>query len=137
MTLTIYNIKNELMNDNPIKMRRVYGFNKINRYELLEEITFELSNREIIVIPKGYVWDLSSVPRFLWSIFAPDGDFQVAALIHDYLYEFRLYSRNFSDKEMYKWSVATSGTDKASFRNFDNKCRYYGVRLGGWYVWNQ
>lgn len=137
MILTLYNIRYELMNDNPIKMRRVYGSNKINRYELLEDISFELSNGHVITIPKGYVWDLSSVPRFLWSIFSPDGDFQVAALIHDYLYENNLYGRKFADKEMLLWSNAASGTKRKSFRNFDNKCRFYAVRLFGWYVWYQ
>jgi len=137
MQYNLYNIKHALEAKNPIKMSRVYGANKINRYELLEEVSFELSNGKVITIENGYVWDLSSVPRLLWFLLPPDGDFQIGALIHDYLYEHKLFSRKFADKEMFKWSNEISGTQKIiSFRNIDNYTRYLGVRLFGWIVWN-
>ena len=138
MIYTLENIRFELIEGrNPIKMQRVYGVNSINNYELLESVTIKLSNNEIITIPQGYKWDLSSVPRFLWWLLPPDGDFQIAALIHDFLYENKLFNRRFADVEMYKWSVSASGTINKSFRNFDNKVRYIGVRWFGWYVWNK
>jgi hypothetical protein len=81
---------------------------------------------------------LSSVPRFLWWLLPPDGDFQIGALIHDYLYENNINSRKFADLEMYKWSCTISGTKNLlSLRNLDNKIRLIGVRLFGWYVWNK
>lgn len=138
MIYTLENIRTELeANRNPIKMKRVYGNNSINNYELLENVSFELSNGKRIIILKGYKWDLSSVPRFLWWLLPPDGDFQIGALIHDYLYENKLFERSFCDKEMYKWSSATSSTKKSSFRNIDNKIRLIGVQLFGWYVYNK
>lgn len=137
MIYTLENIRTELLeNRNPIKMQRVYGNNSINNYELLEDVYFKLSNGFVIRIPKGYKWDLSSVPRFLWWLLPPDGDFQIGALIHDFLYENKLTSRKFADKEMYRWSVAASGTKKQSLRNIDNKLRLAGVRAFGWYVYN-
>jgi len=138
MIYTLENIKYEVMNSNPIKMKRVYGNNSINNYELLEDVSFKLSNGFQITIPKGYKWDLSSVPRFLWWLLPPDGDFQIGALIHDFLYENNLQSRKFADQEMYKWSCTISGTKNLlSLRNLDNKIRLIGVRLFGWYVWNK
>lgn len=135
--LTLYNIKGYLVNGPLIKIARVYGSNKINRYQLLEGVDIQLSDGSRIHIPAGYIWDLSSVPRFLWGLMAPDGDFQIAALIHDFLYEFNYKSRKFADKEMLIWSNAVNGTYKKSFRNLDNKLRYLGVRAFGWYVWNK
>jgi hypothetical protein len=101
-----------------------------------------------ITIPEGFEWDLSTVPRFAWGFLAPDGDFELAYLIHDYLwvnkeemYEFFEYydcvfDQKFTDDEMLKWSKVTNGTDAFwSFRNFDNYARYYGVRGFGWLVW--
>lgn len=41
---------------------------------------------ETITVPAGFVTDLASVPRALWSIFAPFGRYTQAAVIHDYLY---------------------------------------------------
>jgi hypothetical protein len=137
MLYSLENIRSEIQVNNPIKMSRVYGNNSINNYELLESVTVKLSNNEVITIPKGYKWDLSSVPRFLWWLLPPDGDFQIAALIHDYLYENKLFYRKFADVEMYKWSIAVSGTARKSFRNIDNVLRYKGVRWFGWYVWNK
>lgn len=88
MIYTLENIRTELLeNRNPIKMQRVYGNNSINNYELLEDVYFKLSNGFVIKIHKGYKWDLSSVPRLLWWLLPPDGDFQIGALIHDFLYE--------------------------------------------------
>lgn len=138
MIYTLENIRTELeANRNPIKMKRVYGNNSINNYELLENVSFELSNGKRIIILKGYKWDLSSVPRFLWWLLPPDGDFQIGALIHDFLYENKIEKRSFCDKEMYKWSSATSSTKKSSFRNIDNKIRLIGVQLFGWYVYSK
>ena len=137
MVYSLENIKYHVINNNPIKMQRVYGNNSINNYELLQDVTFKLSNGTVIIIPNGYKWDLSSVPRFLWWLLPPDGDFQVGALIHDYLYEYNMVNRKFADLEMYKWSSAVSGTSKKSIRNIDNKIRLWGVRLFGWYVWNK
>lgn len=133
--LTLYNAKSEIIK-NPIKLSRVYGSNKVNRYRLEENIAVQLSNGAVLNIPKGYEWDLSSVPRLFWIALAPDGDFQLAALIHDYLYENALFSRKFADAEMLRWSKILNGTKKLiSFRNFDNYSRYYGVRIFGWLVW--
>jgi hypothetical protein len=137
MILTPYNIKHLLTSTEVIRVSRVYGSNKVNTYRLLNDLEIHLSNGDTITIPRGYVWDLSSVPRFLWFAFAPDGDFQIAALIHDYLYEHKLYTRYFADREMFIWSIIVNGTRGVSFRNFDNLARFYAVRLFGWYVWNK
>lgn len=130
----IYTIDNILLHihNNPIKKQRIIvGESKWRQYRLLEEIKIGLSNDEIIIIPAGFEWDLSSVPRIFWAIMPPDGDFEMAALIHDYLYRNKLYTRKFADKEMYKWS------NKLNDKVIDNEIRFCGVRLFGWVIWNR
>lgn len=39
-----------------------------------------------IVVPKGFVTDLASVPRKLWSLLSPIDSYMTAAILHDYLY---------------------------------------------------
>jgi hypothetical protein len=129
--ITLSNVKHLLETNNPVIMRRVYGSNSVNTYELMESLKVELSDKTIINIPKGYVWDLSSVPRIFWTFLAPDGDFQLAALIHDYCYEFHVFPQKQCDDEMLIWSGVLNGTENISYRNFDNKVRYLGVRIGG------
>ena len=41
---------------------------------------------ERIVVPAGFVTDLASVPRAVWSFYPPDGPWAKAAIIHDFLY---------------------------------------------------
>lgn len=138
MLYSLHNIKKELTEGrNPVKISRVYGSNKVNRYVLLNEVSFYLSNGIVLTIEKGYTWDLSSVPRVFWVLLPPDGDFQIASLIHDYLYEKKINSRKFADNEMLKWSEEISGTKNASLRNLDNNIRFLAVRLFGWLVYNK
>ena len=137
MIYTLENIYNQSIINNPVKYSRIINGTSWNRYVLENDITIKLSNSDIITIPKGFKYDLSSSPRFLWSILPPDGDFAIGALIHDYLYVNKLYNRKFNDLEMLKWSKVMNGTRKISLRNIDNYTRYYGVRLFGWFVWNK
>lgn len=44
---------------------------------------------ERIVVPAGFVTDLASVPRAVWSFYPPDGPWAKAAIIHDFLYATR------------------------------------------------
>lgn len=40
----------------------------------------------IVTIPKGFVTDLASIPRSLWSILPPHGASFSASVLHDYYY---------------------------------------------------
>jgi hypothetical protein len=40
----------------------------------------------IIVVPAGFVTDFASTPRALWSVIPPTGRYQLAAVVHDFLY---------------------------------------------------
>lgn len=118
--------------------RRINNGNTVPRYVLHEPLDVKLSNGDILNIPVGFIWDLSSSPRILWSILPPDGLWELGALVHDFIYVNKTHSRKFADKEMLKWSMAVSGTkNKWSLRNIDNYIRYYAVRLFGWIVWNR
>ena len=49
------------------------------------EVKGPFSGRDITV-PSGFVTDLASVPRPLWSLFPPSGKYLEAAVVHDFLY---------------------------------------------------
>jgi len=131
-----------------ISKTKIRGNNSRPRYRLDVTLKIQLSNGMNITIPEGFEWDLSTVPRFAWGFLAPDGDFELAYLIHDYLwinkeemyelfeYYDVVFDQKFTDDEMLKWAKVTNGTEKISIRNIDNLIRYYGVRFFGWLVWN-
>ena len=129
-----------------ISKTMIRGNNSRPRYRLDVTLEIQLTNGMNITIPKGFQWDLSTAPRFAWSLLPPDGDFELAYLIHDYLWinkeematHFEYYDMNFNQKftddEMLKWAKVTNGTEKISIRNIDNYIRYYSVILLGWLV---
>lgn len=140
MLLTLQNIREHQRTQgvSVVERARVIGNNNKPTYKLLKGLDIQLSNGEVIHIPNGFVWDLSSVPRPLWGALPPDSDAELAMLIHDYLYTNKIYTRKFSDKEMYKWCIVTNGTKNTmSLRNLDNLIRYLAVFLFGWIVWNR
>jgi len=55
-----------------------------NKYKLVED--YEYSG---IVVPKGFIYDGASIPRWLWSLVGlrPDGLIRAAATVHDWIYE--------------------------------------------------
>jgi hypothetical protein len=119
-----------------IQKSRIYGKLKWRQYILLRSLSIQLSDNSIINVPKGFQWDLSSSPRLIWPLLPPDGDFEIAALIHDYLYQNKITTRKFADKEMLIWSKIVNG-NRGSMRRVDNYTRYYGVRLFGSFVWKK
>lgn len=42
---------------------------------------------EEIVVPAGFVTDLASIPRLVWSFYPPDGPWVKSAIVHDFLYD--------------------------------------------------
>lgn len=136
--ITLENIKQDLVFDcNPVIKSRIYGNDNVNQYKLVYGLSIRLSSGQEIWIPKGYVWDLATVPRIFQSLITTDNDAEIAYLIHDYLYENKIGSRKFADNEMKLWQRVTNGTDKISLRNVDNAIRYYVVRMFGWTVYNK
>ncbi len=51
----------------------------------------------VILVPKGFLTDFASVPRFLWRFLPPTGKYGKAAVIHDYLYRTQSCSRAEAD----------------------------------------
>ena len=126
-----------------LSLSLLIGHNTRPRYMLNNEVRFTLSNGMTIIIPEGFVYDKSSVPRFLWGLLPNDGDMEIGTIIHDFLYVYKPFGthkrqRKFADDEMYLWSKRISGTaSKWSWRNLDNWVRWKAVRLFGWIVWNK
>ena len=75
-------------------------------------------------IPKGFVTDLASVPRFLWMFLAPS-EIAKAAVLHDYLYHSKKVSRLEADKILRSCALQEVGRIRANLI-------YYAVRLNGW-----
>lgn len=70
------------------------------RFELLVPFEYHIGvypSVDIIRVPAGYVTDFASVPRFLWSILPPHGEYAKAAIVHDYLYDTATGTKRWAD----------------------------------------
>jgi hypothetical protein len=159
MRYTLDNIYEESKKDNPVKYSKVIGGAKWRTHQMENSFEIKLSTGKRLKIEKGWRWDRSSVPQLLWGLFRPDGDDDIAYVIHDRLYELKKeiregtwlipesakegctydtpvrLTRKFADKEMLKWAKAMKQTRKWSLRNIDIHIRYYAVRALGGIVW--
>lgn len=57
--------------------------------ELVEPLVVDLwlgGGRLQLYVPRGFVTDFASVPRFFWRVLPPNGPYRVAAIVHDFLY---------------------------------------------------
>ncbi len=95
-------------------------------FKLLEDYTLYINNITVTV-PAGFKTDFASVPRFLWSIFPPSGEYAPAAIVHDYLYSSRAtVSRFLADAIFHE---AMESALKVPF--WKRKSVYWAVRLFG------
>jgi len=80
------------------------------------------------VVPKDFKTNLASIPRPLWSIFAPQYTAFVApAILHDYLYTCgNLGSREWSDEVLYS-SLVESGVTRLTAMKFFVVVRLFGA----------
>lgn len=131
MYVTKNNIIEQLETDELIVQSYVYS-NKSSKYwKIQQPITVTLSNGKTMNIPKGFIYDMSTVPKWLWSFVRPFNDGLFGYLVHDVLYVQRVpgMTRVQCDKEMLFWTNITNEN------KFDNYVRYLFVRALGWLWW--
>ena len=107
-------------------------------YELMHELVYQ-GKVDVFRAPKGFRTDLASVPRPLWSLFPPTGDWEEAAVIHDYLYTYRPVTK------ATKRPITRSQADGV-FRRIMREdgvgiltrwTMWAGTRIGGWWSWGR
>ena len=84
--------------------------------------------RIVVVVPKGTQTDLATTPRLLWWLFPPDGVYQEAAIIHDYLYS--ISAPRWLSDAMFRYVMEETGV--SLWRRW---LLWFGVRCGGWIWW--
>jgi Protein of unknown function (DUF1353) len=71
----------------PIPPVPLTPFGDGNDSVLMAELSYRIGEtNHIIVVPAGFVTDFASTPRAIWSVLPPTGRYQMAAIVHDFLY---------------------------------------------------
>lgn len=94
-------------------------------FKTVSDLEFQTDTLGKVIVPTGFITDLASTPRLLWSFFPPHGSYLEAAILHDYLYVSGIADRPVSDKTFYEVM------QKSNVPYYRRKILYYGVKLFG------
>lgn len=105
-----------------------------NNWKVMEDF-FYSGHGVNVAIPKGFVCDLASIPRFLWRLMAPFELSFTAPLVHDWLYKtggktvYAKLSREQSDL-LFRYIMTDKKVPK--WRRY---LAFKAVRAIGWLAW--
>ena len=131
----------------PTKGKGLWGGLKVwlfvsRKWEIVSDYHYNIDGQDL-VIPKGFVFDGASVPKFLHTWLSPMGVLLVGGLIHDYGYKYQTLLCKGKKKAI---GMKTQSQLDVIFRDVNivqngfrliNYLAYYGLKLGGFASWNK
>jgi hypothetical protein len=115
----------------PSKPMRAFGDDQ--NWIVLVPLVYKIGDTDdSIFVPAGFVTDLASIPKQLWSSgLTPTGQYSRAAIIHDYLYWSQKCTRAQADR------LLVIAMKESKVGAFDAAVIYEGVHVGGKSAWKQ
>lgn len=111
----------------PLRLEYMDGRN----WKLWSAFTFgSVVLERVIEVPAGFVTDFASIPRVLWNVLPPTGQYGKAALIHDYCYRTAWYATRAQSDLVLNEAMKELGVGW-----WTRQVIYRGVRLGGARAW--
>jgi hypothetical protein len=99
---------------------------------LIAPLTYRIGESSFtITVPAGFVTDFASTPRAIWAILPPTGRYQLAAVVHEFLYWDQGCTRRQAD-DLLRAAMAESQVGSKS-----RDIIYYAVRSGGEGAWTE
>jgi Protein of unknown function (DUF1353) len=98
-------------------------------WTVMDDLVYHSSTKTIIV-DKGFVTDLASIPRIAWDIYPPTS-IPKPSVLHDWLYSRQVVTRKQADDYLLEAMIATG------VGMFKRQVIYRNVRAFGWVAWNQ
>jgi hypothetical protein len=110
------------------------------QWEITKDWRYEINDQKF-VIPKGFVFDGASIPKFFRAWLSPVGVLMMGGLVHDYAYKYEtlllgnkkttigVINQKLADRYFKDINISVNG-----FRVL-NYIGYYALRLGGYFAW--
>ncbi len=109
------------MTEEFLRLELVNGY----KFRTLEPISLTTSEGVPVRVPEGFITDLASVPRCLWWWFPPHGKWALASVVHDFMYDNAINSKEDADNTFFKL-LRAYGVPKTKA-----KVMYWAVRIFG------
>ena len=97
---------------------------------LLNELIYRTKDGKVIKVPTGIKTDLGSIPQALQNIFPKDGKAMFGYILHDYLYQTGMFTKEKSD------ALLEEAMEALGVKWWRRKCVIAGLKVGGWMAWN-
>jgi len=100
---------------------------------------FSNTYNKLIIVKPNFITDGASIPPLFWPIIGhPLEKYHLAAIIHDALYDgtVSLYEFPESERRYVVDNILYEACIDLHVNKFKSNLIYYGVRIGGWYSWN-
>lgn len=117
------------------------------QWELVEDWVFIMPCGTLIVIPKGFIMDGASAPKFMWGLLDPVGILLIQGIIHDYGYRYNYLWAIDHKGNRYKYNLnkgrAFWDQTFLDIGNHINDMQVTGylswlmLRIFGWIAWNE
>ena len=112
------------------------------KWEITQDWSFTLDSTNYVV-PKGFIFDGASVPKYFRSYLSPMGVLLIGGLVHDYGYKHEVLllagKKKATSKKNQKWMDQTFrdiNIDQNGFKII-NWIAYLALRGGGWLAWRK
>lgn len=119
----------------------------VRNWEVVEDWVFFMPCGTPIVIPRGFVMDGASTPKFIWGLLDPVGILLIQGIIHDYGYRYDYVWAINNENVLYKYHEKQGRKfwDKIFLEVglYVNDMQVTGhlswimLRLFGWKAWNK
>jgi hypothetical protein len=107
-------------------------FGDAKYYVITGPIRYRVGHAKLpVVVPRGFVTDLASVPRTFWSVLPRDGKYLSAAILHDYMYWDQRCNRAEADR------ILKMNMDDFGVSGFDKFAVYQAVKTAGGSSWEE
>ena len=117
----------------PLDTRKLEG----NNYLLLQAFHYHvgsLESEEIITVPKGFISDGATIPRFLWPVIGhPMDHYAQAAFLHDYICRELRDRYNRKEGEV----IMLEAMKVLGIPFWKRRIMYRGLRMFGWFLYNR
>jgi hypothetical protein len=105
-------------------------FGDAKYYVLTAPVRYKIGLAKLpVIVPRGFVTDLASVPKIFWSVLPRDGQYLSAAILHDYMYWDQRCTRQEADL------ILKSNMEDFGVSGFNKTAVYQAVKLGGESSW--
>lgn len=74
----------------------------VRQFEVTDNWFFIMPDGTIIMIPRGFIFDGASTPKFLWGLLDPVGILLIQGLIHDFGYRYDYLWAFDENRQLYK-----------------------------------